>query len=68
MITKRQKLKKQKIKLTIAQEKEKTNSNKFKSPVKKKSKCVGRSTRDKYKKRKKFILDNLNDNEKGQLR
>ena len=50
------------------QEKEKTNWNKFKSSVKRKSKCTDRSTRDEDKKRKKFSLDDLNGNEKKQLR
>ena len=52
----------------MVQEKGKANTNRFRSPVKKKSKCTDRSTRDKDKKTKKFMLNDLNDNEKDQLR
>ena len=47
-------LEKQKAKLVIDQEKEKTNSSKVKSPLKRKSKFTNRSSRQNDKKRKKF--------------
>ena len=51
----------------MAQDKEIANSNKFKSPVKGKSKFTDCSTKKKDKYRKTLLLDNLNGNEKEQL-
>lgn len=52
----------------MIQEKEKANSNKFKSRVKRKSKYTHHSPRDKVKTTKKIMLDHLNDDEKETLR
>ena len=50
---------KQKAKLAMDQQKEKTNSSKVKSPVKRKSKFTNRSSRENDKKRKKFLVITL---------
>ena len=50
------------------QQKEKTNSSKVKSPVKRKSKFTNRSSRENDKKRKKFMRDNFGEDEKEQLK
>ena len=54
-----QELEKQKAKLAVDQEKEETNSNKVRSPTKRKSKLTNRSFRENYKRMKKFMLDNI---------
>ena len=59
-------LEKQKAKLAMDQQKEKTNSNKVKSPVKRKSKFTNRSFRENDKKRNRF--DNFGEDEKEQLK
>ena len=59
-----QELEKQKAKLAVDQEKEKTNSNKVKSPVKRKSKFTNRSFRENDKMRKNFMPDNLEEGKK----
>ena len=59
---------KQKMKLSIAQDREKSVSNKVKSPVKRKSKCTYRSSRENDKKRKKEMRDNLEDDAKEKLK
>ena len=62
-------LEKQKAKLAMDQQKEKTNSNKVKSPVKRKPKFTNRrSSKENDKKRKKFIRDNFDEDEKEQLK
>ena len=53
-----QELEEQKAKLAMDQQKEKTNSSKGKSPVKRKPKFTNRSSRENDKKRKKFMRDN----------
>ena len=50
------------------QQKEKTNSSKVKSPVKKNSKFTNHSSRESDKKRKKFMHDNFGKDEKDQLK
>ena len=50
------------------QQKEKTNSSKVESPVKRKSKFTNRSSRENDKKRKKFMRDNFGEDEKEQLK
>ena len=50
------------------QQKEKTHSNKVKSPVKRKSKFTNHSSRENDDKRKKFMLDHLGEDEKEQLK
>ena len=50
------------------QQKEKTNSSKVKSPVKRKSKFTNRSSGENDKKRKKFMRDNFGEDEKKQLK
>ena len=60
-------LEKQRVELAMDQQKEKTNSNKVKSPVKRKSKFTNRSSREYDKKRKKFMGDNFGEDEKEQL-
>ena len=50
------------------QQKEKTNSNKVKSPVKRKSKSTNRSFRESDKERNKFMCDNFGEDEKEPLR
>ena len=61
-------LEKQKVKLAMDQQKEKTNSNKVISPVKRKSKFTNWSSREKDKKRKKFMRDSFGKDEKEQLK
>ena len=56
-----QKLKKQKAKLTIAEEEDKPNPSKVKSPVKRKSKFTNRSSKENDRKRKKLMRNNIND-------
>ena len=63
-----QELEKQKTKLTIAQEEEKPDPNKVKCPVKRKSKFTNRSSKKNDKKRKKLMLDNINDERKEHLK
>ena len=48
------------------QQKEKTNSSKAKSPVKRNSKFTNRSPREDDKKRKKFMPDDFGEDEKEQ--
>ena len=50
------------------QQKEKSNISKVKSPVKRNSKFTNRSSRENDKKRKKFIRDNFDEDEKEQLK
>ena len=59
-----QELEKQKAKLAVDQEKEETNSNKIKSPVKRKSKFKNCSFRENDKRRKRFMRDNLKEENK----
>ena len=54
-----QELEKQKAKLAVDQEKEETNSNKVRSPMKRKSKFTNHSFRENDKRMKKFMWDNL---------
>ena len=61
-------LEKQRAELAMDQQKEKTNSNKVKSPVKRKSKFTNCSSREYDKKRKKFMGDNFGEDEKEQLK
>ena len=61
-------LEKQKAKLSMDQQKEKTSSNKVKSPVKRKSKFTNRSSRVNDKRRKKFMRDNFDEAEKEKLK
>ena len=61
-------LEKQKAKLAMNQQKEKTNSSKVKSPVKRKSKFTNRSSREIDKKRKTFMRDNFGEDGKEQLK
>ena len=62
-------LEKQKAKLAMDQQKEKTNSSKVKSPVKRKlKKFTNRSSREGDKKRKKFMSDDFGEDEKEQLK
>ena len=61
-------LEKQKAKLAMDQQKEKTNSSKVKSPVKRKSKFTNRSPRENDKKRKKLLRDNFGEDEKEQFK
>ena len=60
-----QELEKQKSKLAVDQKKEETNSNKVRSPMKRKSKLTNRSFRENYKRRKKFMRDNLRKKKKN---
>ena len=60
-----QELEKQKAKLAVDQEKEETNSNKVRSPTKRKSKLTNRSFRENYKRMKKFMLDNIRKKKKN---
>ena len=60
-----QELEKQKAKLVVDQEKEETNSNKVRSPMKRKSKLTNRSFRENYKRRRKFMRDNLRKKKKN---
>ena len=50
------------------QQKEKTNLNKVKAPVKRKSKFTNCRSTENYKKRKKFLCDNFGENETEQLK
>ena len=50
------------------QQKEKTNSSKVKSPVKRKSKFTNRGSRENDNKRKKFMRDNFGEDEKEHLK
>ena len=52
-------LEKQNVKLAMDLEKEKTNSNKVKFPVKRKSKFINRSSGENDRKRKKFMHNNF---------
>ena len=61
-------LEKQKVKLAMDQQKEKTNSSKVKSPVKRKSKFTNCSSRENDKKMKKFMHDNFGEDKKEQLK
>ena len=49
-------------------QKEKTNSNKVKSPVKRASEFTNRRSRENDKKRKKFVCYNFGEDEKEQLK
>ena len=60
-----QELEKQKSKLAVDQKKEETNSNKVRSPMKRKSKLTNRSFRENYKRVKKFMRDNLRKKKKN---
>ena len=60
-----QELEKQKAKLTLAQEKEKPDPSKVKSPVKRKLKFTNCSTKENDKKRNKLMHDNINDEKKN---
>ena len=61
-------LEKQKPKLAMDQQKEKINSNKVKSPVKRKSKFTNRGSRENNKKRKKFMRHNFGEDANEQLK
>ena len=50
------------------QQKEKANSNKVKSPVKRKSKFTNHSSRENDNRRKKLLCDNFGENKKEQLK
>ena len=50
------------------QQKEKINSNKVKSPVKRKSKFTNRGSRENNKKRKKFMRHNFGEDANEQLK
>ena len=63
-----QELEKQKTKLATDQQKDKTNSNKVKSPVKRKSEFTNRSSKENDKKRSKFMRDDFGEDEKEQLK
>ena len=63
-----QEVEKQKTKLPMDQQKEKTISNKIKSPVKRKSKFTDRISRENDEKRKKFMRDNFGEDKKEQLK
>ena len=56
---------KKKVKLAIFQEKDIINSNKVKSPVKRKSKLTNRSSRENDKKGKKSMRDKADDEKKN---
>ena len=60
-----QELEKQKAKLAVDQEKEETNSNKVRSPIKRKSKLTNRNFRENYKRMKKFMRDNIRKKKKN---
>ena len=60
-------LEKQKVKLAMDQQKEKTNSNKVKFPVKRKSKFTNRSFRESDKEINKLMCDNFGEDEKEPL-
>ena len=59
---------KQKAKLALDQQKDKTNSNKVKSLVKRKSNFSNCSSRENNKKREKLMHDIFGEAEKGQLK
>ena len=61
-------LEKQNLKLAMVQQKEKTNSSKVKSSVKRKWKFTNRSFRENDKKRKKCMRDKFGEDEKEQLK
>ena len=61
-------LEKQKVKLAMDDQKQKTNSNKVKSPVKRKSEFTNCSSRENDKKKKKFMCNNFGEDEKEQLK
>ena len=61
-------IERQEGKLAMDQHKEKTNSNKVKSSVKRKSKFTNRRSRENDMKRKKFMLDNFGEDENEQLK
>ena len=63
-----QELEKQKTKLATDQQKDKTNSNKVKSSVKRKSEFTNRSSKENDKKRSKFMRDDFGEDEKEQLK
>ena len=63
-----QELEKQKGKLAMNQQKEKTYYKKVKYSVKRKSKFTNCSSRENDKKRKKFMCDNFGEDEKEQLK
>ena len=50
------------------QQKEKINSSNVKFLVKRKAKFTNRSSRENYKKRKKFMRDNFDEDQKQQLK
>ena len=60
-----QELEKQKAKLAVDQVKEETNSNKVRSPIKRKSKLTNHSFRENYKRMKKFMRDNIRKKKKN---
>ena len=60
-----QELEKHKAKLAVDQVKEETNSNKVRSPIKRKSKLTNRSFRENYKRMKKFMRDNIRKKKKN---
>ena len=60
-----QELEKQKAKLAVDQEKEETNSNKVRSPIKRKSKLTNRSFRENCKRMKKFMRDKIRKKKKN---
>ena len=61
-------LEKQKAKSAMNQQKEKINSSNVKFLVKRKAKFTNRSSRENYKKRKKFMRDNFDEDQKQQLK
>ena len=61
-------LEKQKAKLAMVQQKEKINSSKVKSPVKRKSEFINQSSKENDKKMKKFMGDNFSEDEKFKKR
>ena len=60
-----QELGKQKVKLSIILEEEKTDSSKVKSSVNRKSKFIYRGFKENDKKMKKVMCDNVNDEKKN---
>ena len=50
------------------QQKQKTNSTRVKSPLKRKSKFRNRNSRENDEKRKKFMRDNFGEDEKEELK
>ena len=55
-------------KISYEPAKEKTNSNKVKSPVERKSKFTNRGSKENDKKRKKFMCKNFGEDKKEQLK